>query len=438
MLRPAPAAVLLLVLGAALPAGTAAQDTAQATESESGLVERARRIHDAVITIDTHADIPDNFGTAGYNACNALDRQVDVPKMRQGGLNAAFFIVYVGQTRRTPENYARAKATALRKFEGIRRMTYEQCPDRIELAYTADDVERIHRSGRLVAAIGIENGYVIGRDLSLLARYHELGARYFSLTHNGHNDLADSWLPDPQIGDTGFEHGGVSAFGRQVVAELNRLGIMVDVSHASKATTLQLARISRAPLIASHSGVRAIAAIERNMDDDMMRAVAATGGVMQTVALGAFVRDMPAARIAATRALRDEFGVGPGARRMQQLDTAEREAFTRRAADIERKWPSATLQDYVDHIDYAVRLIGIDHIGISSDFDGGGGVRGWNSAAETFNVTLELVRRGYTEDDIRKLWGGNLLRVWREAERVAAELRAAAPAAVGYWRSGRP
>jgi membrane dipeptidase len=392
-------------------------------QSAEPLTERAQRVHAAVITIDTHADIPFNFGTPEYNACRPLERQVDVPKMRTGGLDAAFFVVYVGQAERTAANYEQARLGALRKFEGIRRMTTELCPDLIELAYTADDVERIHASGKLVAAVGIENGFVMGRDIALLRQYHELGARYMSLTHNGHNDLADSWLPDPRIGDDGFEHNGVSGLGRQVVAELNRLGIMVDVSHASKATTLQLAEISRAPLIASHSGVRAIATTERNMDDEMLLAVARTGGVVQTVALGAFVRDPPPERQAAVQALRAEFGIGRD-RRPQQLTPAERSAYAARMAEIDARWAPVTLQDYVDHIDYAVELIGIDHVGISSDFDGGGGVLGWGSAAETFNVTLELVRRGYSDDGIRKLWGGNLLRVWRDAERVARELQA--------------
>jgi membrane dipeptidase len=411
------------VSGQAVSPPRAEQQPAAGSAAEQELVERARLIHSAVITIDTHADIPGNFGTPEYNPCNALNRQVDVPKMTAGGLDAAFFIVYVGQATRTPENYARAKAEALRKFEGIRRVAYEFCPDRIELAYTAADVERIHASGKLVAAIGIENGFVLGTDVSLLRRYYELGARYMSLTHNGHNDLADSWLPDPRIGDTGFEHNGLSALGEQVVAELNRLGIMVDVSHASKAATLHLARISKAPLIASHSGVRAIASTERNMDDEMMRALAATGGVMQTVALGSFVQDVPQPRQEALQALRAEYRLGAG-RRPQDLTSSERAAYTARMAEIDAHWPPATVADFVDHIDYAVRLIGIDHVGISSDFDGGGGIVGWNNAAETFNVTLELVRRGYGEAEIRKLWGGNLLRVWRATESAARSLQA--------------
>jgi membrane dipeptidase len=421
-LRHLAAAIIFCSAAAPLHGQGATRPDDAAAEQE--LVERARRIHGAVIALDTHADIPGNFGTPEYNPCTALNRQVDVPKMRAGGLDAAFFVVYVGQAARTPENYERARAEALRKFEGIRRMATELCPDRIELAYSADDVERIHASGRLVAAIGIENGFSMGTDIALLERFHELGARYMSLTHNGHNDLADSWLPEPRIGDTGFEHRGLSPLGEKVVAELNRLGIMVDVSHASKAAVLHLARISRAPLIASHSGVRALASIERNMDDAMMRAVAATGGVMQTVALGEFVRDVPAARREALQALRTEFQLGPS-RRLQALSTEERARYDAAVAAIDARWPPVTLADYADHIDYAVRLIGIDHVGISSDFDGGGGVAGWNSAAETFNVTLELVRRGYSEEQIRKLWGGNLLRVWRETERVAAALQAA-------------
>jgi membrane dipeptidase len=411
------AAAAFLILAAALPATTAAQAV------DDALVERARQIHASVITIDTHDDIPLNFAVE-VDPCAGSRMQVDVPKMERGGLNAGFFVVYVGQAPRTPENYARAQQQALTKFTAIRRMTYELCPDRIELAYSAADVERIHGSGRLVAAIGIENGFAIGRDISLLQQYHALGARYMTLAHNGHNDIADSWRPGTW--ERGFEHNGLSAFGEQVVAEMNRLGIMVDVSHVSKAALLHAARISRAPVIASHSSVRAIATTERNMDDEMMRALAATGGVMQVVALGSFVKDVPQARLAEVAALRSGLGLGPE-RRLQDLTADEQTSYYVRMAQIERRWPSATLQDFVDHIDYAVRLIGIDHVGISSDFDGGGGVSGWNSAAETFNVTLELVRRGYTEDEIRKLWGGNLLRVWRDAERVSRELQANTP-----------
>jgi membrane dipeptidase len=385
------------------------------------LEDRARRIHDAVITIDTHDDIPGNYATAEMNPCTGTRMQVDIPKMEAGGLDVAFLIVYVGQTERTPENYERARQQAMQKFESIHRLTSELCPDRIGLALTADDVERIHGEGRRVAAIGIENGYVIGTDLSLLATYHDLGARYFGLAHNGHNDIADSWTPSERNGDAANEHGGLSQFGEQVIAELNRLGIMVDVSHISKAATLHAARVSRAPIIASHSSARALTPTERNMDDEMMRALAATGGVMQVVAFAGYVKHQPPARQQALLALRQDLGITGGRAALQNLDEAARARYQAGMAEIEAKWPAASVSDFVDHIDYAVGLIGIDHVGISSDFDGGGGVTGWSDAAETFNVTLELVRRGYTEENIRKLWGGNLLRVWREVERVARE-----------------
>jgi membrane dipeptidase len=400
-----------------------------AAQDEADLRDRARRIHEAVITIDTHDDIPFNFA-ADIDPCTGSRMQVDLPKMRQGGLDVAFFVVYVGQTPRTPENYARAQEQALTKFNAIHRMANELCPDQIELAFSADDVERIHRSGKLVAAIGIENGYVIGRDLALLQRYHELGARYMTLAHNGHNDIADSWQPSARSGDTGLEHNGLSPFGEQVVAEMNRLGIMVDVSHISKAAMLHATRISRAPVLASHSSARALASIERNMDDEMMLALKESGGVMQIVALSAFVKDVPAERQEALTALRNELGLG-GERRPQSLTQEERARYEQRLAQVEERWPGATIRDFVDHIDYAVRLIGIDHVGISSDFDGGGGVAGWGNAAETFNVTLELVRRGYSEDEIRKIWGGNTLRVWRAAERVAREMQASAATDAG-------
>ena len=363
----------------------ASDPRAAVADDATTVVARAREIHDRVLTIDTHDDIPLNFATPEVDPGIDGDRQVDLPKMEAGGLDAGFFVVYVGQTERTVENYARARADAMTKFEAIHRMAEELYPERIELALRADDFPRIAGAGKRVAAIGIENGYVIGHDLSLLSSYYDLGARYFGLVHNGHNDIADSANPRPGLGDVDAEHDGVSAFGETVIAELNRLGMMVDVSHASKATMLDAVRLSRAPIIASHSSARALTETPRNLDDEQLRALRENGGVVQIVALDAFV--------------------------------------SRTAADGEQAAaaPSADVAAFVDPIDHAVQLIGIDHVGISSDFDGGGGVDGWRHAGETFNVTLELVRRGYTEEEIAKLWGGNLLRVLRAVEQVAAD-----------------
>jgi len=382
--------------------------------SEADLRATAEVIHGAVITIDSHDDIPFDFATESVDPLNAA-RQVNLEKMHAGGLDVGFFIVFVGQTERTPENYAQAKTDAMTKFDAIHRMTDEMYPDLIELAYSADDVERIRSSGKLVAAIGIENGYVIGNDLSLLQRYHELGARYITLSHGGHNDISDSSRPRSEFGDEESEHDGISAFGEEVIAEMNRLGIMVDVSHVSKAAALDAIRLSRAPVIASHSNTRTVSDHFRNMDDETLLALKESGGVMQATALAAFVKNLTPEQQAATSELFAEFGLqrlGDAA----PLSAEERGQIMTRLREI----GYADVGDFIDHVDHAVDLIGIDHVGLSSDFDGGGGIVDWFDAGETFNVTLELVRRGYTKDDIEKLWGVNLLRVWREVEEVAA------------------
>ncbi|HMB72073.1 MAG TPA: dipeptidase, partial [Gammaproteobacteria bacterium] len=325
-------------------------------------------VHDRVITLDTHVDIPFEFATDEVSALDG-ELQVNLRTMRNGGLDAGFFIVYVGQTERTPENYAQARTDAMTKFDAIHRMTDRLHSNLIGLAHTADDVGQIAAAGRLVAAIGIENGYVIGNDLDLLDRYYALGARYMTLVHNGHNDIADSAQPREEFGDDGPEHNGVSRFGAQVIARMNDLGMMVDISHASKQAALDAIALSRAPVIGSHSSVHALTAHVRNMDDETLLALRDNGGVVQIVAFASYLGDPES---------RDDADVG-------------------------------TL---VDHIDYAVELIGVDHVGISSDFGGGGGIEGWNGAEETRNVTAELLARGYSEGDIAKIWSGNLLRVW--------------------------
>jgi len=390
--------------------------------ANAALLAEAEAIHAAVATIDSHDDISFDFATDAVDPLNA-PRQVSLEKMHRGGLDVAFFIVYVGQSERTAENYAKAKADARTKFDAIHRMAEEMYPEQIEIAYSADDVERIREAGKLVAAIGIENGFVLGQDLSLLESYHDLGARYITLAHNGHNDIADSAQHRPQYGDEPTEHDGVSEFGAQVIAEMNRLGIIVDVSHISKAAALDAIRLSRAPVIASHSSVHALAGHPRNMDDETLRALRDRGGVMQTVAFNGYVKIQPAERGEARDALWAEVGID-SPRDLPDLTPDQRQNFDLRSAEIDARWPPANLRDFVDHIDYAVDLIGIDHVGISSDFDGGGGIVGWNDASETLNVTLELVRRGYDQTEIEKLWGGNLLRVWREVEAVAAATEA--------------
>ncbi len=414
--------ILVLTLSGCSPKENP-EPPASGAASEAEVLEAARGIHDRVLALDTHVDIPFNFATAEVDPGKRDRFQVDLPKMEEGGLDAAFFIVYVGQTARTAANYEMAKLGAMTKFNAIHRMTEEMYPDRIEIAYSTDDVTRIHESGKLVAAIGIENGYVIGKDLSLLGTYHALGARYVTLAHGGHNDIADSSTPQKRLGDAEEEHGGLSDFGREVVAEMNRIGIMVDVSHISKKAMLQAVEASKAPVIGSHSSTRALADVPRNMDDEQLRALAAKGGVMQTVALGAFVKNPPEKQ-EAMKKLFEEVGISDMGE-LSSLSEANRALFDGKRTEIDARFPTATVSDFVDHIDHAVEVMGIDHVGISSDFDGGGGIEGWNNAAETFNVTHELVKRGYSEEQIAQLWSGNLLRVWREVERVSRELRGA-------------
>lgn len=418
--------VLLALSLAVLLVGTGCENASDVeTLTEEEVDARAREIHNNVITIDTHIDIPFTFATDEVDPGVRGDYQVDLPKLEEGGLDAGFWIVYVGQTERTEENYEQAKEMAMTKFNAIHRMTEEMYPDDIGLAHSADDVVSIHESGKKVALIGIENGYVIGKDLSLLEKYHELGARYITLAHGGHNDIADSSTPRDHLGDGEEEHGGISDFGKEVIAEMNRLGIMVDVSHISKNAMLQAAELSTAPVIASHSSARALCDHPRNMDDEMLMALKENGGVVQTVAFKSYVKSSPEEKTAALSALREEMGITNRAS-WSNLTDEQRAAYDARVAELDEQWPPANVSDFVDHIDYMVNLIGIDHVGISSDFDGGGGVVGWEDASETLNVTRELVRRGYSEDEIEKLWGGNTLRVLSEVEAVAANTQAEA------------
>jgi len=403
-----------------------------AQQPDAVLVAKARAIHDRVITLDTHNDINPRDFTKERNYTQRLETQVNLPKMKEGGLDASFFIVYVGQGPLTPEGYDRAYKQAIEKFEAIHRLTEEIAPDQIGLALTAADVRRIAASGRKVALIGVENAYPVGTDLSRIKEFYDRGARYMSLAHNGHSQFADSNTGER---DGKWLHNGLSESGRQAIIEMNKWGIMVDVSHPSRQANLQAIAMSRAPVIASHSAARARADHSRNMDDELLEALKKNGGVIQTVAFDSYIKIKPPdtpERAAAIAALRKEFGLGAGpggggGGGQGSLTEGRRTQYRVRMDEIDKKFPPppmATVSDFVDHIDYLVKKVGIDHVGISSDFDGGGGVKDWNGADETFNVTLELVRRGYTEEQIGKIWSGNLLRVMDEVQNVARDIQA--------------
>jgi membrane dipeptidase len=411
----------------------------QKSTVEDQVLNRARVIHERVITLDTHVDFEPDDLTSPRNYTQRLETQFNLPNMIDGGLDVLFFSIYVGQTREAqnpdalkPAAYERVYKIAVDKFDAVRRFTGEIAVDKLELALSAADVRRIHAQGKKAALMGVENGYPLGEEIARVGEFYDRGARYLSLTHNGHNQLADSHTGERD----GWKWQGVSPLGQRVIAELNRWGIMVDVSHASKQAMMQTAALSQAPIIASHSAMRAICDISRNMDDEQLLALKKSNGVIQVVAYEGFIKcshpDSPE-RKAALAAARREFSLpeptGPGQRGRHQyalkaLSPDKRLDYDDKISEIDRRYPGdrpANLKDYVDHIEHAVKLIGIDHVGISSDFDGGGGVIGWNDASETLNVTIELVRRGYTEAQIEKLWGGNLLRVMDEVQRVARE-----------------
>jgi membrane dipeptidase len=429
---------------------------AQAQQGNT-LAARARSIHDRVIKIDTHNDIDPRLFTPECNYTMRLTTQVNLPKMNEGDMDVSFMIVYVEQGPLTAEGYDNAYRQAIAKFDAIHRLTENIAPEKIALARTPADVVELHRKGMRIAVIGIENGYPMGLEIRRLKEFYDRGGRYMSLAHNGNSQLSDSNTGER----AGYIHNnGLSELGREVIAEMNRLGIMIDVSHPSKGSMIETVKLSKAPIIASHSSVRALANVSRNMDDEQLLALKKNGGVIQIVGLASYLKTDSAERTAALAKLRQEFGIGGGNRGpgdavnpppcpvetpnnsaadrgnrggggagnadLDALSPEKRPEYEKRLAEIDAKMPAvrrAGVNDLIDHIDYAVKLIGIDHVGISSDFDGGGGIDGWDSAAEAFNVTLELVRRGYTEQQIGKLWGGNLLRVWREVEKVSRDLQ---------------
>jgi membrane dipeptidase len=366
-----------------------------------------------MVTIDTHTDTPLNFLRTGFDFSGenntAIGSKVDLAKMEKGGLDAAFFAVFIGQRECTPERYTEVNARAMEIFNAI-YATVKQYPSRAAIATTPDDVYRLKKEGKRAIYIGVENGYPIGDDIGQVKAFYDLGARYITLCHTRNNQICDS-STDPD----GPRHSGLSEFGRKVVQEMNRLGMMVDVSHISDKAFYDVLEVSKAPVIASHSCARAICDNPRNLTDDMLRALAKNGGVVQMCILSEYVKkgEPNPARDSAYRALRTKWNNFRG------LTPEQEKQATTEWYELEEKYPVklATVADVVDHIDHMVKVMGIDHVGIGTDFDGGGGVDGCRDASQMYHITMELLRRGYSEKDIRKIWGENFLRVFREVEK---------------------
>ncbi|MCE5272075.1 dipeptidase [bacterium] len=418
---------------------------------------RAPELMQSFLTIDTHVDIPAGYATEKLDpAKRCPELKVDLVKMAEGGLKCVFLASYTGQGPLTAAGYANAEATALEQIEAIHRLTQRMHPDLVGLALSPVETVKIAASGRRVVAIGLENAYPLGENLDNLKKFYDLGVRYITLSHVGHNQFCDSannpWrLSAAENGDTLDAAGikvlrfaanvetifstqqapprwnGLSPLGEDLVRRMNRLGVMIDLSHVSDSTFYDVLRLSRAPVLVSHSTCRALCSLARSLSDEQILALRDNGGVLQINALGVYLKYPQAQRLDA-EALYRSLGGPDVRRRLFGLLHDDRAAYDSLSAagaaavdSLTLRYGRANVADYVDHIDHVVQLAGIDHVGIGTDFDGGGGIQGFDSASDYVNVTEELIRRGYTPEQMEKIWGGNLLRVWSAVEKTAAE-----------------
>jgi len=409
-----------LVLLTGLVSGLLFPAACRTKPNGENLAAKARAIHDRVLTVDTHCDtasrLPGGTWDIGvrHEPGQRASGKIDLPRMAEGGLDAEFFAVFVGQGERTEHGYTRAKEWALKTIGALETM-FDKYPNLVGPALTPDDAYRLEKEGRRAAFIGMENGYPVGKNLANIEEFYKLGVRYITLCHSRDNDICDSSTDrqDP-------EDRGLSGFGREVVAECNRLGMMVDISHASDKSFFDVLRTTKAPVIASHSSCRALSDNPRNLNDEMIRALARNGGVIQICFLSNYVRAPKPNpdREKALQALQEKYG----ARRDMQ-DEAVRKKAMEEYDVINARYPEdrATLRELVDHIEHVIKLVGIDYVGIGTDFDGGGGVAGCDDVSEMFRVTEELVRRGYSEKEIAQIWGGNIMRVFRRVIAVSRD-----------------
>ena len=381
--------------------------------------EKVVKIHKKALTVDTHCDTPMNLLDGNFDIGirnKPPQNRVDFPRMKEGGLDAMFFAAFTGQKPRTPENIAEAYKTANKMIEATKAACLKY-NNLAEVAYQADDAARLEKQGKLAIYIGMENGFPLGTDISRVKEFYDKGVRYITLCHSYNNDICDS-----SSDKKGPEHNGLSSFGKQVVKEMNRLGIMVDVSHISDKSFYDVIETSAAPVIASHSSVRAIAYHNRNMTDKMIKVLAKNGGVIQICLLDDYVKDPDTTSVYYQK--RKEFYCNYEARSASMTDEQKRELRKEwRALSEKYPKPLPTVSDYVDHIDHVKNLVGIDYVGIGSDFDGGGGLADCADVSQFPNITAEMFKRGYTAEEIEKVWGGNFFRVFKAVEQQALSVK---------------
>ena len=381
------------------------------------LWEKAMKIHEKAITVDTHCDTPWALLSSGFNIAEqhrAPQSRVDFPRMKEGGLDAEFFAVFTGQKPRTEENYKEVYDKADQMLDSIHSMV-KRNKDISELALTANDAVLIEKAGKRAVFIGMENGFPVAKDINRVQEFYDRGVRYITLCHSFHNDLCDS-----SSDSEAPEHNGVSEFGKKVISEMNRLGMIIDVSHASDKSFFDVVKYSKAPVMASHSSVRSVCTHDRNMSDEMIKALAKNGGVIQICLLDVYVKepDTLLTRYKMEQKIRKNYKAN-----YKNMSDEEKQKIHEQWEFLQNNYLDElpTVKDLVDHIDYVKKLVGIDYVGIGSDFDGGGGLADCMDVSQFPNITYELLKRGYSEAEIKKIWGGNFLRVFRQVEKISTE-----------------
>ncbi len=394
------------------------------------LIELAKSIHKDIITLDAHIDLEVTFLTPENEGKTEFEKLASLKKMDEGKLDGAFFAAYVAQGPLTEEGYKDAYNIVANKIELIHQ-TQKKMPDKVGIAYHPKEILPIIKSGKKFVIIAIENGYAIGEDIANIEKFYEMGARYITLSHIGHSQICDSNL-NPQ--GNGTLHNGLSSFGRKVVPEMNRLGMIIDVAHISKKSVLDIIEVTKAPVMCSHSSIKSIRGEGNGWDDEQLDALKKNDGVIHIVGLNRAIKSEPEKKIVEINDLRQELGFPTEFwaffkafdTLFEDSDAAHddnRSLYSQRLSEIDKKYPSVNVNDYVDHIDYVVSRIGIDHVGISSDFyEHSYSLDGWKDVSENFNVTLELTKRGYSKKDIEKIWSGNILQLWNNVEKAAENL----------------
>ena len=389
------------------------------------LLNRAQAIHSAALTIDAHADIEIPGKPSMYVGADGLSK-VTAQKMQKGGVDAVVMSLAVGPMPRTPEGYSKAKTIALTKLAAVNALS-ENPANNTLIAKTTDELLSAHSEGKSAIILGFQNGLILGTDVNQIDALYDSGVRVFGLTHMGHNDFADSSRPlynaatgkrEPEA-----EHGGLSPLGREAIAKINALGAIFDISQLSKQAALQAMALSSSPVIASHSNVRALTDVSRNLSDEELEHLGKTGGVIHIAPFRGYLFDSSNPEMDLNiRAVRRQAGIEESYLYPFELYWEIQDASIKKnfLTKVNALLGQIDVEQMVDHIDYVVNRIGVDHVGIGTDFNHGSGIEGFTDASDALNITLELVKRGYSEEDIKKIWGGNFMRVWRQAELAAS------------------